>query len=99
MDLNPKSSVARNDNVVSEVPLEEGVENNQSCQQPDTELPTVCSETAMSECQKCAGYKIKLGRLKETYRKLKYRHRILREENRHLMCNFQVIYILIGFYL
>ena len=30
MDLNPKSSVARNDNVVSEVPLEEGVENNQS---------------------------------------------------------------------
>ena len=60
--------MTRNDNVDSEVPLKEEVENNQSCQQPDTELPTAYSETSVSECQNCADYKTKLGRLKETYR-------------------------------
>ena len=93
MDLNPSCN-SRNDIDDSEVPLEEVVENSQSCQQPDIELPTDYSETAMSECQKCADYKTKLGRLKETYRKLKYRHRILRKENRHLMCNSQVPYFI-----
>ena len=84
--------MTRND-VDSRIPIEEEVENNHSCQQPDTELPTVYSETAVSECQKCADYKTKLGRLKETYRKLKYRHRILRKENCQQMLNSQVLYI------
>ena len=86
--------MTRND-VDSEVPVEEEVENNQSCQQPDTELPpTVYFETAVSEYQNCADYKIKLYRLKETYRKLKYRHTILRKENWQQMCNSQVRYII-----
>ena len=83
--------MTRNDTVDSEVPHEEEVENNQSCQQPDTELTTVYSETAESECEKCADYKTKLARLKETYRKLKYRHRILQKEKLQQMCNSQVL--------
>ena len=75
----------------SDVPVEEEVENNQSCQQPDAELPpNVYFETAVSGYQNCADYKTKLYRLKETYRRLKYRHRILRKENRQQMCNSMV---------
>lgn len=82
-----------NDGIDSGILPEQGVENDQSCPQPDTELQAVTgTSTVVSECQNCADNKTKFDRLRETYRKLKYRHRKLRKEARQLqqMCNSQV---------
>lgn len=81
------------DGTDSEISSEQGVENYQSCPQPDTELQAVTgTSTVVSECQNCADNKTKLGRLWETYRKLKFSHRKLRKEACQLqqMCNSQV---------
>ena len=82
--------------------LEQEREIAESCLQQDVGLETVngtsttvCGTfTSVPECQNCAQSKKKLGRLQETYRKLKYRHRNLREEARRLqqLCKSEVIY-------